>query len=254
MTLDLTAVTTLLCDADGCLFPSEEPAFVASTRVTNRLLADLGIDAQFAPEELQRIAIGKNFRTTALDLAAEHGVTIDPDELERRVAEERREVTAYLGEVLAPDPAVSEPLSRLASRYALTVVSSSALGRLAACFTAAGLDELLPPDVRYSAEDSLPVPTSKPDPAIYTFAGEDLRLSLEQGLAIEDSTTGTKSAVAAGFTCIGNVVFVPEDERATRRQALLDAGAAVVAEDWLELEELLAGAATPPAAAPAPER
>ena len=31
----------LLCDADGNLFPSEEPAFVASADVTNRLLADL---------------------------------------------------------------------------------------------------------------------------------------------------------------------------------------------------------------------
>src|SRR3712207_6950700 len=30
--LDVDAVEVLLCDADGNLFPSEEPAFVASTR------------------------------------------------------------------------------------------------------------------------------------------------------------------------------------------------------------------------------
>ncbi len=31
----------LLCDADGNLFPSEEPAFVATADVTNRFLAAL---------------------------------------------------------------------------------------------------------------------------------------------------------------------------------------------------------------------
>ena len=34
--LDPAAVTTLLCDADGTLFPSEEPAYAASADVTNR--------------------------------------------------------------------------------------------------------------------------------------------------------------------------------------------------------------------------
>jgi beta-phosphoglucomutase-like phosphatase (HAD superfamily) len=249
--LDLSGVRTLLCDADGNLFPSEDPAFVASTTVTNRLLADLGIDRRFEPEELRRVAIGKNFRSTAIDLAAEHGVVIDAEELERRVDEERREVTAYLGEVLGPDPAVSEPLARLGERFALTVVSSSALGRLAACFTATDLDDLFPPQVRYSAEDSLPVPTSKPDPAIYTFAARELGITTAEGLAIEDSTTGTLSAVAAGLTTIGNVVFVAPGERAARTQALLDAGAAVVVSDWLELEALLDEAVRPPAPAPA---
>lgn len=33
---DAGAVTTVLCDADGNLFPSEEPAFDASVEVTNR--------------------------------------------------------------------------------------------------------------------------------------------------------------------------------------------------------------------------
>ena len=34
--LDTTAVKVLLCDADGNLFPSEEPAFVASTKYAAR--------------------------------------------------------------------------------------------------------------------------------------------------------------------------------------------------------------------------
>ena len=73
----------LLCDADGNLFPSEEPAFDASTVVVNRFLADLGIDRRFAPPELRAAAVGRNFRATALALIDEHGLTIDGAQLER---------------------------------------------------------------------------------------------------------------------------------------------------------------------------
>lgn len=67
--IDLTGVTVLLCDADGNLVPSEEPAFVASTEGTNRFLRDYGVDTTFTPEELRLATTGKNFRSTMLDLA-----------------------------------------------------------------------------------------------------------------------------------------------------------------------------------------
>jgi beta-phosphoglucomutase-like phosphatase (HAD superfamily) len=229
----------LLCDADGCLFPSEEPAFVASTEVTNRLLAELGIDRSFTPEELQAYAVGKNFRQTSLELAHAHGATIDGDALERWVDEERRAVIAHLARELRPDPRVSEPLTRMAGRLGLTVVSSSALARLDACFTATRLDALFPPEVRYSAEDSLPAPTSKPDPAIYAFAGEELGVSGDEAVAIEDSVTGTRSAVAAGFPTIGNLLFVPEPQREEREAALREAGVAAIVRSWDEVEQLV---------------
>ena len=237
--VDAGAVRVLLCDADGNLFPSEEPAFVASTEVTNRLLADLGIDRRFAPDELRRRAVGRNFRSTALDLAEEAGVTIDPDELERRVLEERREVVAHLGAVLRPDPEVHEPLGVLARRTRLAVVSSSATPRLAACFTATGLDDLFPHADRFSAEDSLPVPTSKPDPAIYTWAGERLGVAGPQGLAVEDAVAGALSAVAAGFPTVGNLQFVPDDEREARVVALREAGVAAIVPSWRHLSRWL---------------
>ena len=43
-------LAALLCDADGNLFPSEEPAFVASAGVTNRYLAALGSERRFSAE------------------------------------------------------------------------------------------------------------------------------------------------------------------------------------------------------------
>jgi beta-phosphoglucomutase-like phosphatase (HAD superfamily) len=165
------------------------------------------------------------------------------------VAEEKKVVSEYLGRVLRPDPAVLGPLHRLAERYPLAAVSSSALSRLEECFRAAGLAELIPADRRYSAEDSLPRPTSKPDPAVYLFAAEQVGVAPRHGLAVEDSLPGARSAVAAGIPTVGNVVFVAPDERDARRAALLDVGVAAVIQSWDELAGALLDGA--PIGAPA---
>jgi len=41
--------------------------------VTNRFLARFGVSAPLSSEELRKWAVGKNFRTTALDLAVQCG-------------------------------------------------------------------------------------------------------------------------------------------------------------------------------------
>jgi beta-phosphoglucomutase-like phosphatase (HAD superfamily) len=268
--VDLAAVVTLLCDADGNLFPSEEPAFDASVIVTNRFLRHFGLPGDCTAEELRAATTGKNFRSTAVDLVAAAGVPVEAAlvgdrtdaviataeqlaggsalgsaELERWVREERDVVTRHLGLTLQPDERVRGPLQRLSDRYRLAVVSSSASMRLEACFRATGLDALMPPDVRFSAEDSLAVPASKPDPAVYSLAGDVLGVHGALGLAIEDSVPGVMSAVAAGFPAVGNTMFVGVAERAHRTQALLNAGACTVVESWGQLEALLAAAPTP---------
>ena len=238
--LDLGAVEVLLCDADGNLFPSEEPAFDASAGVTNRLLERLGVARRFTADELRRGTTGKNFRTTATELASAFGAELPAAELEDWVEEEKRRVTAHLAATLRPVEEVVAPLWALAERYRLAAVSSSAAERLDACFEATGLAALFPPELRFSAEDSLTVPASKPDPAIYAHAGDVLGIAGAEGLAVEDAVPGVQSAVAAGFPVLGNVVFVPPDERPARARALLDAGAAEVVGGWRELEALLA--------------
>ncbi|MCG5431104.1 HAD family phosphatase [Mycobacterium sp. MYCO198283] len=262
--IDLSDLKVLLCDADGNLFPSEEPAFEASVGVTNRFLQRFGLAGDRTAEGLRNGTTGKNFRSTAMDLVIAGGVPVEralaagrPDaviaddeelaggralcaaELEEWVARERDAVTDHLGSALAPDPEVSGPLRVLGSRFRLIAVSSSATKRLAACFTAAGLDALIPPEVRFSAEDSLPRPTSKPDPAIYREAQRVMGLRCEEGLAIEDSVPGALSAAGAGFPTVGNVMFVPPAERADRTAQLRAAGACAVVESWWELQDLL---------------
>jgi beta-phosphoglucomutase-like phosphatase (HAD superfamily) len=239
----LVGIRALLLDADDTLVPSEAPAFDASAEVTNRFLAACGIDRRVTGEELRSEFTGKNFRTTALELAAAAGV--DAAELDGWVAEEKRVVTAHLGAVLRPDPEVHDVLTAVGGRLTLAAVSSSALTRLDGSFRAAGLAELLPPGRRFSAEDSLPTPTSKPDPAVYLHACAELGLEPAHGLAVEDSVSGATSAVRAGCPTVGIVAFVPEAERAERRRQLEQAGAFAVVGSWQELGDLLLPALSP---------
>jgi HAD superfamily hydrolase (TIGR01509 family) len=261
---DAAPITTLLCDADDNLFPSERPAFAASVEVINRFLTRFGVTTPFSAEELRKQAVGKNFRSTAIELSVQSGVPMDQtlanshpaavvasdadaragralcvEELEEWVVREREHVTAHLSVALRPDPQVLAPLQALASRYALAAVSSSASKRLDACFTTTGLDRLIPAAVRFSAEDSLPVPTSKPDPAVYVHAGQELDIDVHHGLAVEDSVPGVKSAVAAGYLTVGNLMFVPADERSCRSRELIDAGAVAIIDSWQSLADAL---------------
>lgn len=233
------AVTVVLCDADGCLFPSEEPAFAASVHVTNRLLARLGSSASFTATELRQATTGQNFRATATALARANGVHLN-GELERWVERERAEVTDHLAAELQPDPAVTLPLRKLARDRGLGLVSSSARSRIEACLAATGLEELFPPELRFSAEDDLPEPTSKPDPAVYSLALERLGIEAETAIAVEDSVPGVLAAVAAGVVVVGNLKFVVGAEREQRTEELISAGAAGIVDGWGELARVLA--------------
>jgi beta-phosphoglucomutase-like phosphatase (HAD superfamily) len=235
----LSGVRVLLCDADGTLFPSEEPAFDASVAVTNRFLDRIGSARRYEPGELRREAMGRNFRQIAQELAAAQGVAVPEKELDDWVAEELAAVTDHLGEVLRPDAAVREPLAELASALTVAVVSSSALGRLHVCLQRTGLADLVDPSHVLSAADSLPVPTSKPDPAVYHAALERLDVEPDEALAVEDAVAGVASAVGAGIRTVGILQFVLPEERAERASDLTAAGATRVVTSWSDLHHLL---------------
>jgi beta-phosphoglucomutase-like phosphatase (HAD superfamily) len=262
---DASAIEVVLCDADGNLYPSEEPAFAASAKVTNRFLQQLDLPDRYTAEELRLWTTGKNFRTTAVALAVAGGALVDEElwdgrppaagsstspsgvqltaeNLEHWVRQELDEVTAHLGEVLRPDPDVTVALASLSVGYSLAAVSSSALTRLEACFRATGVNAFIPADRLFSAEDSLPLPVSKPDPAVYRFALNALRVSPGKAVAIEDSVPGVASAVAAGIPTIANLTFVPLSERARRTEELVAAGVCSITDSWLDIAAELASA------------
>lgn len=228
----------LLCDGDGNLFPSEGPAFLAATAVANAMLESVGSPRRYDPEELRLATLGRNFRDTARLLLEADGRQLDQAALEAWVEREKAAATSRLAEELRPDPAVRAALAQLRGRFRLAVVTSSAASRLDASLLASELDDLFSPEVRFSAEDSLPEPRSKPDPAVYRFALEKLGVRPDRALAVEDSPPGVRSALGAGLTVVGNVVYALAAERDERREDLAALGASAVVDSWEELTEL----------------
>src|SRR4051794_8406789 len=89
-------LTTILCDADGTLFPSEEPAFAASAVVTRDFAGHFGLQGDFSAERLRIETTGRNFRTTARDLLDQARIEASAGELEIWVEKERDAVTKHL--------------------------------------------------------------------------------------------------------------------------------------------------------------
>ena len=233
-------VRVVLCDADGNLFPSEEPAFAASTQVTNQFLAEHGVPRRYQAEELRLAATGMSYRSVLTTLVRENGLpALSPEALEGWVKTERTAVTTHLKTALHPDPDVLGPLRALAEHHGVAAVSSSADPRIAACFEVTGMARYFPPERRFSAEDSLAIPTSKPDPAIYLYALAALGLRPDQAVAIEDSPTGATSAITANIPTIGNLQFVQPDERVERRAQLVAVGVTIVVTRWADIAALL---------------
>ena len=238
-TLNVSAISTVLCDADGTLFPSEEPAYVASASITRAFADEYGITGDFSADHLRRTGTGRNFRSLTSALLDEAGIDARADDVAAWIERERLAVTDHLANTLRPDPEVIAVTNRLLRRYRLAVVSSSATPRLLACLRASDLAETFAASDVFSAEDSLPAPASKPDPAIYRHALMTLNVTRHECVVLEDSSTGVKSAVAAGIQTIGIVVFVAADERPERVSELFAAGASLVVSSWADLAAVL---------------
>jgi HAD superfamily hydrolase (TIGR01509 family) len=239
-----TNVRALLVDADGCLFPAQDPVHGASMQAVNALLAEVGVARRYTASELRRDQAGHDFRSVAPLLAAENGVELEPGVLERWVGIEREAVTRRLARSLRPDHEVESSLRRLADEMSVAVVTSGSPSRVRACLRATGLSDLVPPDRLFGAEDSPSYPADEPDPAVHRRAGEQLAVTGREALAVEDSEAGVRSAVAAGFPVLGLVRFVPAAEAPARARALRAAGAAEVVDTWSALVALLLPAVT----------
>lgn len=237
---------TLLLDCDNTLVLSEHLAFAGCASLINQILANHSVPKTFTGPELQQYFVGQNFRGMLTSLMKEYDLSIPQDQVEVLVKAEEEAVIAHLrppelqpcvGVIPALD-AVTASHSFAPDDLTLAVVSSSALRRVNVSLENTGLAKYFGPRV-FSAATSLPVPTSKPDPAVYLFAMDKLGAKPEECVAVEDSKSGTTSAVRAGIRTIGYVGPYEGEEREKMRGVLREAGAGVVMEDWSEFGKCL---------------
>ncbi|KAK4178389.1 putative phosphatase [Triangularia setosa] len=235
-------ITTILLDCDNTLVLSEDLAFEGCADLINEISRNKSVPLPqpFTGPSLITEFVGQNFRGMMVSLQKRYNFTMTDAELNDYVKREEDVVIAKLKEKLVPCVGVDAVLEKLAreGKYKLAVVSSSALRRVKASIEKVGQDKYFGDDV-YSAATSLPVPTSKPDPAIYLHAMKEMGKKAEECIAVEDSKSGTLSGTRAGIKVVGYVGPYPDGEKEHMEKVLKEAGAVVVMRDWSEFEGVL---------------
>jgi beta-phosphoglucomutase-like phosphatase (HAD superfamily) len=172
-----------MLDCDNTLVQSERFAFEACADLTNIVMEKHNIDARYTAESLLEDFVGHNFRGMLKGLQQKHNFTMPEDEMEDFVQQELGAVTRKLSQKAVECPGVTDELNKLKEQgYPMSVVSTSAKSRVVASIEKAGIAHFFPPEHVYSAATSLDPPSSKPDPAIYLYAAEQLGIyGIEEG-------------------------------------------------------------------------
>ena len=187
--------------------------------------------------------VGQNFRGVVKGMEKKYNFQLTDEEREGYVKQEEVRVIATLEKKAQPCVGANEELEKLAKskKYGLAVVSSSALRRVQASIKKVDQDKYFPPDHVFSAATSLETPTTKPDPAIYLHACKVIGVKPGECIAVEDSKSGTLSAVRAGIHTIAYVGSYHDPKKAHEIADMLVAnGAEVVMNHWSEFEECVA--------------
>ncbi|KAF1988768.1 HAD-like protein [Aulographum hederae CBS 113979] len=235
-------ITTILFDCDNTLVLSEEIAFEACAELANEILEMKNISDRYTGEQLLKEFVGQNFRGMMVSLTKKYDFTLTDEQFDKYVDQELGKVVEMLELKARPCDGVMPQIEKLYNdkEYKIAVVSSSALSRVQASIRKVDLAKYFNPEWVYSAATSLPKPTSKPDPAVYIFACEQIGVQPGECVAVEDSRSGATAAKNAKIPLIGYVGPYPEDEKEKMRKVLKeDCGAIVVMEHWDEFPECL---------------
>ncbi|KAJ5958550.1 HAD-superfamily hydrolase subfamily IA variant 3 [Penicillium vulpinum] len=233
-------ITEIFFDCDNTLVLSEELAFEACADLANEILEENNIPDRYTGDQLIKDFVGQNFRGMMVSLQNKYNFEIEAEKMEGYVTKEEDKVIAKLEAKAKPCIGATEELEKLyaSKKYGLAVVSSSALRRVRASIKKVGQDKFFDEDKVFSAATSLPKPTSKPDPAIYLFALEEVGKTAGETVAVEDSKSGALSAVRAGIPVIAYVgSYNGEETQKEMAKALTDLGAKTVMYHWSEFED-----------------
>ncbi|MBW4608323.1 MAG: HAD family phosphatase [Hassallia sp. WJT32-NPBG1] len=233
----------VLFDHDGTVVDSETIALESAWRLTSEVAHEFAGARIYELEDFVKSFAGKPYREILKKIYADSLSTLNERDIDRLVAEEEKRAIERLSLEAKATEGTPEVLSYLRDdgfEYAL--VSNSSLQRLSACLTSATLTDYFPSEQIFSAHDSLPVARPKPLPDIYLHAVKCLDAEVSGCVAVEDSISGVRAAVAAGIgQIIGYVggTHISEDERKSRADALQSAGAEQVIERMHDLIGLL---------------
>jgi HAD superfamily hydrolase (TIGR01509 family) len=209
-------VSALIFDCDGVLADTERdghlPAF-------NRTFAEFGLPLQSEAEYAIKLKIGGGKERLAsiltADFARQASLPTDPVAQRELVAAWHRRKTEIFTALVADGRLGARPgVARLAREahergWQLAVASTSAPESVQAVLRSVVGNDLARAFAVFAGDV---VPRKKPAPDIYLYALEQLSMSPEDALVIEDSGIGLLAAMAGGLPCVVTLSTFTKDE------------------------------------------
>jgi HAD superfamily hydrolase (TIGR01509 family) len=181
----------VIFDCDGVLVDSE----TISNRVLAEMLTREGLETDTA--QARAAYQGLLLAEVARSVEQRLGRELPEGWIERY---ERVRAEAFRTELTAIEGA-SEVLVRLADVGVRTCVASQGRhAKMSLSLALTGLDELLPEQRRFSAED---VPRGKPHPDLFLHAARTIGVGSGEAVVVEDTALGVQAAVRAGMRVFG---------------------------------------------------
>ena len=183
----MSKLRALLFDLDGTLIDSAK----ANYQAYSSALREFGVAIE--PDEVERIAAGRQWRDFLPALLRRGGVELDPAAVARRKGELYRE---SLSEVRTNTGLFSLAAS-VGPRIRTVLVTTASAESVRAILQRLDVSELF--DHVITGDE---VTRHKPDPEAYHLALARLQLGPRECLAFEDSDVGVASAEAAGIAVV----------------------------------------------------
>lgn len=206
----------LIFDCDGVLADTEQyghlPAF-------NRTFADFDVPVHWSVEEYaEKVKIGggkERMRSTITpELASSLGLTDDAAVDEAVLAWHKRKTAVYKelveSGVMPARPGIARIVAEAkAAGWTLAVASTSAEPAVRAVLTHAVGEELAAEFALFAGDV---VPHKKPAPDIYLLALQELGISPDEAVVVEDSSNGLRAALGAELRTIVTVSGYTREE------------------------------------------
>jgi len=201
------SIQAIIFDMDGTLMETEEQWDV----VRRQLAAEAGVPW---PEGATQAMMGMSTPEWSEYLATSVGLPLTAAQAAEKTIDA---MAAHHHEGVELLPGAVESVRRMAGNYRIAIASSSPRRLIDAGVEAMGIGELLGATV--STEE---VATGKPAPDGFLRAAELLGVKPENCVAIEDSTNGVLSALAAGMAvvCVPPGFHPPSDDVLARTTVL----------------------------------
>jgi len=220
-------ISHLICDCDGVLLDSESIALAVLYRELTPYLPPSLLHAGPALHNAIAERLGMMTNLLLDEIGSEFKLGLGAADYDAiNIA-----VGRACSEEVNPVPGVREALAAIALPKA--VASNSSLERIHAGLRRCDLLDLFDGHIHSGHELGNP----KPAPDVYLAAAAGFGVAPRQCIAIDDSITGVRSAVAAGIRVIGFTGVAHNRQQAGAR--LLAAGAERIFDDMRQLTELL---------------